>query len=619
LPWVFCCCRWRCTLPTRSSTLSATLPSGTAIGLAEVAERVGYGSEAALSRAFKRWVGVAPPLWRKGQRSQNTPAAEVVPTSRTTWRAVAALTLSSAPPLSMLQVTRLERLPEASTVASSIADSSEPRVRLPLRVTLGYGLLIAIALGIFAWIRSVGAGLIAPSPAKGAEVFGAAPEAQRVDVLLHLLLALAVVIVAARLVGLFFRRLGQPPVIGEVIAGIMLGPSLLGRLAPAASAYLLPPSIAPVLGIIAQLGVIIYMFLVGLQLDTRYLRRSPSAALSISHASIIIPFLLGSSLALVLYPAFSSSDVPFTVFALFMGISMSVTAFPVLARILTDRGLQRTRLGSIAIICAAIDDITAWCLLAFVVALARTRPLDAVWTLALSLLFVTGVLTLGRHGMRALARSEEGRSELSAGALSTALAALLLCAFATEWIGIHALFGAFVLGGVIAHDSLLARGLARRLQDLVVVLLPAFFAFTGLRTQIGLVSSGAEWALCALIIGLASLGKFGGTLLAARVTGLAWRDGTALGILMNTRGMMELIVLNIGLDLKVISPTLFAMLVLMAVVTTVATTPILDRLNRGNALLDYDQPEAPYGPGAPGPQPVGSASGAGSTPSRRSP
>jgi Kef-type K+ transport system membrane component KefB len=515
---------------------------------------------------------------------------------------------------------RLERLPEPSTVASSIADSGEPRVRLPLRVTLGYALLIAIALGIFAWIRSIGAGLIAPAPAKDAEVFGAAPEAQPVDVLLHLLLALAVVIVAARLVGLFFRRLGQPPVIGEVIAGIMLGPSLLGRLAPAASAYLLPPSIAPILEIIAQLGVIIYMFVVGLQLDTRYLRRSPSAALSISHASIIIPFLLGSSLALILYPTFSGSAVPFTVFALFMGISMSVTAFPVLSRILTDRGLQRTRLGSIAITCAAIDDITAWCLLAFVVAVARTRLLDAMWTLLLSLVFVTGVLTLGRRGMRALARSEEGRSELSAGALSTTFAALLLCAFATEWIGIHALFGAFVLGGVIAHDSLLARGLARRLEDLaVVVLLPAFFAFTGLRTQIGLVSNGAEWAVCALIIGVASLGKFGGTLLAARVTGLAWRDGTALGILMNTRGMMELIVLNTGLDLKVISPTLFAMLVLMAIVTTVATTPILDRLNRGNALLDRDQPELPCGPSAPRPQPVGSASGAGSTSSRRSP
>jgi Kef-type K+ transport system membrane component KefB len=472
------------------------------------------------------------------------------------------------------------------------AASSEPWVRLPVRVILGYVLLSAIALGIFALIRSVGAGLIAPAPAKDAEVFTAAPEAQRADALLHLLLALAVVIVAARLVGLFFRRFGQPPVMGEVIAGIMLGPSLLGRLAPAAMAYLFPPKIAPVLGMIAQLGVIIYMFLVGLQLDTRYLRRSPSAALSISHASIIIPFLLGSSLALLLYPTFSSSDVRFTVFALFMGISMSVTAFPVLARILTDRGLQRTRLGSIAITCAAVDDITAWCLLAFVVAIARARLHDALWTLSLSLLFVTGILTLGRRGMNALARSEEGNSELSVGALSATFAALLLCAFATEWIGIHALFGAFLLGGVTAHDSLLARRLTRRLQDLVVVvLLPAFFAFTGLRTQVGLVSGGTQWAVCALIIAVASLGKFGGTLFAARVTGLAWRDGSALGILMNTRGMMELIVLNIGLDLKVISPTLFAMLVLMAVVTTVATTPILDRLNHEKALFDPDDLE----------------------------
>jgi Kef-type K+ transport system membrane component KefB len=270
-----------------------------------------------------------------------------------------------------------------------------------------------------------------------------------------------------------------------------------------------------------------------------------------------------------------------------------VTAFPVLARILTDRGLQRTRLGSIATTCAAVDDITAWCLLAFVVAVAKARLRDAVSTLLLSLIFVTLVLTLGRRVMSALVRSEEGRNELSAGAMSTTLAALLLSALATEWIGIHALFGAFMLGAVMAHDSVLARDLTRRLQDLVVVLLlPAFFAFTGLRTQIGLVSGAGEWAVCALIIGVASLGKFGGTLLAARVTGLAWRDGAALGILMNTRGLMELIVLNIGLDLKVISPTLFTMLVMMAVVTTVATTPILDRLNRDKALLDRDEPEA---------------------------
>jgi Kef-type K+ transport system membrane component KefB len=484
--------------------------------------------------------------------------------------------------------------------------SSEPWVRPPRRVILGYGLMIVIALGTFAWIRSVGAGLVASAPADRAEVFGAAPEGQHADTLQHLLLALALVIVGARLVGLLFRRLGQPPVIGEMIAGIMLGPSLLGRVAPAASAYLLPPSIVPVLGVISQVGVVIYMFLVGLQLDTRYIRLRPYAALSISHASIILPFLFGSGLALFLYSAFSSSDVPFTAFALFMGISLSVTAFPVLARILTDRKLQRTRLGSIALTCAAVDDITAWCLLAFVVAFARAQIRNAVWTLTLSLLFVTLVLTLGRRAMSALARKQEGRSEVSAGAITTTLAVLLVSAYAAEWIGIHAVFGAFVLGAVMADDSLLARELTRRLEDLVVLLLlPAFFAFTGLRTQIGLVSSGTDWAVCAFIIGIASLGKFGGTLLAARVTGLAWRDGTALGILMNTRGMMELIVLNIGLDLKVISPTLFAMLVLMAVVTTVATTPILDRLNRGGALLQRDEADVHSSPDAIAPQHTG--------------
>jgi len=454
-----------------------------------------------------------------------------------------------------------------------------------LRSALGYALLILLAVLGFLWIRALGSGLAAAPPAPDAGLYGGGEATRGVDTLTHVLLALALVIVTARGVGLLFRRLGQPPVIGEVIAGLMLGPSLLGRVAPAVAGYVLPPSVAPFLSVIAQVGVILYMFLVGLELDTAFLRRSPHAALSISHASIIFPFLLGSALALLLYPIFSSSDVPFTVFALFMGISMSVTAFPVLARILTDRRLQRTRLGQIAIACAAVDDVSAWCLLALVVSVARSRPSEALQTIGLSLLFVGVVLAVVRPLVAVLVRREEGRSEVSEGALGAACVLLLLHAFATEWIGIHALFGAFLLGAVIPAESTLARDLTRRLRDLVVVLfLPAFFAFTGLRTQIGLVNGLQAWGICGLVIAVASLGKFGGSALAARVTGLSWRDGTALGILMNTRGLMELIVLNIGLDLGVLSPVLFTMLVLMAVVTTLATTPIVDRLNRGGVL-----------------------------------
>jgi len=454
-----------------------------------------------------------------------------------------------------------------------------------LRSALGYALLVLFAVLGFLWIRTLGGGLAAPPPAPEAPLYGGAEAVRGVDTLLHVLLALALVIVTARGVGLLFGRLGQPPVIGEVIAGLMLGPSLLGRVAPELSGYVLPASVAPFLSVIAQVGVILYMFLVGLELDTAFLRRSPHAALSISHASIILPFLLGSALALLLYPRFSSSDVPFTVFALFMGISMSVTAFPVLARILTDRRLQRTRLGQVAIACAAVDDMSAWCLLALVVSVARSRASDAVHTVGLSLLFVSSVVIVLRPLVGMVVRRQEGRSEVSEGALGAVCVILLLCAFATEWIGIHALFGAFMLGAVIPSESTLARDLTRRLRDLVVVLLlPAFFAFTGLRTQIALVSGLQAWLVCGLVVAVASLGKFGGSALAARAIGLSWRDGAAIGILMNTRGLMELIVLNIGLDLRVLSPALFAMLVLMAVVTTLATTPIVDRLNRGGAL-----------------------------------
>jgi len=406
------------------------------------------------------------------------------------------------------------------------------------------------------------------------------------DVFLHVLLALAVVIAAARAVGFVFRRLGQPPVIGEVIAGILLGPSLLGQAWPAAAAYVLP-SVAPFLSVIAQVGIVLYMFLVGLELNPAYLRRNPNAVLAISHASIIVPFLLGAALSIVLYPLFATSDVPFTVFVLFMGVSMSVTAFPVLARILTDRGMQQSRLGTIALTCAAAGDVTAWCLLAFVISVAKSRGGDAVQTVLLALAFIALMLTVVRRAAVKLARHEARDEEVSQGTMGIVFVALLLSAFATEWIGIHALFGAFVLGAVIPHDSRLARNLTHRLHDFVVVFfLPAYFAFTGMRTQIGLVSGWEQWLLCGLIIVVASLGKFGGSFIAARLTGFPARESAALGVLMNTRGLMELIVLNIGLDLKVLSPTLFTLLVLMAVVTTVATTPILDRLNRGGALLD---------------------------------
>lgn len=472
---------------------------------------------------------------------------------------------------------------------------SDPRTRdrrhlRALRAMVGFGLLIIAAVLILMWIRSLGVELVAPAPAANQSVSRSAPGIPQINMFLHVLLALAVVIAAARAVGFVFRRLGQPPVIGEVIAGILLGPSLLGQVWPAASAYVLPASVAPFLNVIAQVGIVLYMFLVGLELNPAYLRRNPKSVLAISHVSIILPFLLGAALSLLLYPVLATSDVPFTVFILFMGISMSVTAFPVLARILTDRNMHQSRIGTIALTCAAAGDITAWCLLAFVISVAKARIGDAVQTVLLSLAFVALMLIVVRRVAVKIAQREEGKTEVSQGMMGLVFVALLLSAFTTEWIGIHGLFGAFLLGAVIPYDSRLARNLTYRLHDFVVVFfLPAYFAFTGMRTQIGLVSGFDQWLLCGLIIVVASLGKFGGSFIAARISGFPARDSAVLGILMNTRGLMELVVLNIGLDLKVLSPTLYTMLVLMAIVTTVATTPILDRLNRGHALLDDAQ------------------------------
>jgi len=456
------------------------------------------------------------------------------------------------------------------------------------RTLLGYTLMLGATLGLFQAVSWYGQRLVAGAPSPSVK---AAAQSASSGTFLHVLLALIVVILAARALGAVFKYIQQPPVIGEVIAGIALGPSLLGRVSPAAAQYLLPSTVAPFLSVIAQVGAVLFMFLVGLELDGARLRQRTHATVAISHASIVVPFLLGSAMALWLYPILSSSDVPFTVFALFLGISLSVTAFPVLARILTDRGMQQTQLGIIALTCAAVDDATAWCLLAFIVSVVNARASGALPVIGMSAAYVAVMLLLVRPFAARLVRKQELRNDLPQGAIAAVFIGLLLSALATEAIGIHAIFGAFLLGAILPHDSRLAREIKRRLEDVVVVLLlPAFFAFTGMRSEIGLLSGAAHWAICLVIIAVASAGKFGGTYVAARLTGLPFRDAASLGILMNTRGLMELIVLNLGLDLHVISPTLFVMLVLMAVVTTLATTPILHWLQRSDGQAPLQQP-----------------------------
>jgi len=396
-------------------------------------------------------------------------------------------------------------------------------------------------------------------------------------VLPSLLLALAAVVLVGRLLGVLFRRAGQPPVIGEVVGGILLGPSFLGLLSPATYRFLLPAEIAPLLSVVAQIGVIIYMFLIGLELNPELLRNRVKATLVISTSSILLPFLLGVGLARFIYAELSPPNVPFTPFALFLGLSMSVTAFPVLARILNDIGLARTPLGTIALTCAAFEDIAAWCLLAFVVGFVNAAAGSALFVAVLTLGFASVMLVVVRPIIARLVAGLEERSPTQ-GNVAVVLVGLLMSAWTTEVIGIHAVFGAFIFGVIIPHHSSLARTLHQNLESLTILLLPAFFAFTGMRTEIGLLSGRYEWVVCAIIIAVATTGKWGGALVGARLTALSWRESSALGVLVNTRGLMELIVLNVGLELGVISQTLFTMMVLMALVTTIATTPLLRRI-----------------------------------------
>ncbi len=448
------------------------------------------------------------------------------------------------------------------------------------KTAMSYGAMLAAAAGIFLWIRSAGNSLSAPVRTRLGQFAVNAPTTS-VTSFTHVLLALVVIILCARGLGWAFRRFGQPSVVGEMIAGILLGPSLLGQVLPGTFGYLFPNQMAPYLSVIANIGVILYMFLVGVELNTNLLRRRTHTSIATSHASIVAPFLLGSAIALWLYPIYSTSDVHFVVFALFMGVSMSVTAFPVLARVVTDRRMQEHPLGATALACAAIDDVTAWCLFALVVSVARAHAQRALLTLSLTGGFIIAVFTIIRPGAMWLVRRHAQKRQTGQSSIVIACVALLLAALTTQSIGIHALFGAFLVGAVIPHDSPLAKDIKQKFEDLVVILfLPVFFAFTGLRTQIGLIHGIGDWLTCAAIIAVASLGKFGGGSIAARLTGLSWRDSASLGILMNTRGLMELIVLNVGMDLGVLSPTLFAMLVIMAVVTTLATTPVLQALER---------------------------------------
>lgn len=397
-----------------------------------------------------------------------------------------------------------------------------------------------------------------------------------------LVLQIITIILVARFFSRLFSRIGQPLVVGEIIAGIVMGPSLLGLIFPEVTAFLFPENSLDNLQFLSQLGLIFFMFIVGMDLDIKLIRNKADNAVVVSHASIVFPFLLGVLLSYFLYNDLAPHGVPFASFSLFLGISMSITAFPVLARIIQERGLIKTPLGLMAITCAAVDDVTAWCLLAVVIAVAKAGSIvTTLYSVALALGYVVFMFAVVRPLMRRIGSVYDSREMLNKRIVAIVFLVLLGSVYVSEVIGIHALFGAFLAGVIMPENLSFKKIIAEKIEDVsLVLLLPLFFVLTGLRTQVTLLDSADLVLICLLIIVVAILGKFGGGTVAARLAGQSWKESLSLGVLMNTRGLMELIVLNIGYDLGILSREIFAMLVLMAIVTTFLTGPCLTLLDK---------------------------------------
>jgi Kef-type K+ transport system membrane component KefB len=397
-----------------------------------------------------------------------------------------------------------------------------------------------------------------------------------------LLLQIIVILLFTRTFGFLFNRIGQPTVIGEVVAGIFLGPSILGMVFPSFSSFLFPQdSLAP-LQFFSQVGLILFMFVIGMEVPLKQVRNTAKEAIVISHASIIIPYALGMGLSLFLYKDFAPGTISFLTFSLFIGIAMSITAFPVLARILRERGMTQTPVGVIAITCAAIDDLTAWCILAVVISIAKAASLSsALLTITLVVGYLIVMMQIVKPMLERMARNNASAENLSLDIVAAMFGVLLVSSYVTEVIGIHALFGAFIAGVVMPPSMSFRKLLSGKVEYIsLALLLPVFFAFSGLRTRIGLLDSAHEWEITIFIIIIAIAGKFGGSMLAARFAGQSWQHSFILGALINTRGLMELVVLNIGYETGVLTAEIFSMMVLMALVTTFMTGPALDLANR---------------------------------------
>ncbi|MBD3581937.1 cation:proton antiporter [Flavobacterium selenitireducens] len=396
-----------------------------------------------------------------------------------------------------------------------------------------------------------------------------------------LLAQIVTIIFVARFFGWVSRKIGQPSVVGEIIAGVILGPSLVGMYWPEISAMLFPKESLGNLQFLSQIGLIFFMFVIGMELDLKVLRNKAHDAVVISHASIIFPFALGVGLAYFIYERFAPEGIDFLSFALFTGIAMSVTAFPVLARIVQERNIHKTRLGAIAITCAAADDITAWCILAAVIAIVKAGSfVSALYIMAMAIIYVFLMLKVVRPFLKRVGDLNSTRESLSKPVVAIFLLTLIISSYVSEIIGIHALFGAFMAGVIMPESGKFRNIFIEKIEDVsVIVLLPLFFVFTGLRTEIGLLNDSSLWATCGWIIAVAVGGKFLGSTIAAKFVGQNWKDALSIGALMNTRGLMELVVLNIGYDLGVLTTEVFTMMVLMALITTFMTGPSLDLIN----------------------------------------
>jgi Kef-type K+ transport system membrane component KefB len=391
----------------------------------------------------------------------------------------------------------------------------------------------------------------------------------------QILLQLIVILIVVQLFGYLSSRIGQQWVIGEILAGLVLGPSLLGALFPGIEARLFPASALPTLQTLGDIGLVLYMFSLGTRLDTHLMLRQSRNAVAVSLSGTILPLIMGALLAFFLYPGLAGSKATLVSFMLLVGTAMAITAFPVLARLLAEKNMLGTKVGTLALTCAAIGDALAWSMLALVVAIIHAAGLtSALFTVGLTLLFIVFMFTIVRPLLVYADRRIHAKQLL----VALSLILLLLSAYLTNAIGIHPIFGAFLMGIILPRKTTYVEQVRSLDQVNGILFLPLFFVYSGLHTQIGLISAPLLWLICLLVLVIACVGKILGSMLPVRWMGESWKESLTLGILMNTRGLVELIVLNIGLDLGVLSPTLFAMLVIMALVTTMMASPLLPLL-----------------------------------------